>query len=99
MTSVRLTRRARVDLADISRFTLDRWGGKQRDAYLEALDRRFRWLTEDPSRGRSRPEIADGCRSFPEGARMIVYRSRGGAIEILGVPHQAMDARPLRIPR
>jgi toxin ParE1/3/4 len=89
---LRLTRRARADLRSIGRFTLEAWGKTQRDTYLAAMDRRFRWLAEDPERGRPRPEIEDGCRSYPEGAHMIFYRVRAETIEILAVPHQAMDA-------
>ena len=89
---VRLTSRARADLRSISRFTLKAWGRGQRDAYLEAIHRRFRWLAEDVRRGRARPDVKEGYHSYPEGAHMIFYLVREGGIDIIGVPHQAMDA-------
>ncbi|WP_297971779.1 type II toxin-antitoxin system RelE/ParE family toxin [uncultured Amaricoccus sp.] len=88
---LRLTSRARADLRSIGRFTLKTWGRRQRDAYLEAIHRRFCWLAEDPRRGRARPDIREGYHSYPEGAHMIFYLVREGGIDILGVPHQAMD--------
>ena len=89
---VRLTSRARADLRSIGRFTLKTWGRGQRDAYLEAIHRRFRWLAEDVRRGRARPDVKEGYHSYPEGAHMIFYLVREGGIDIIGVPHQAMDA-------
>jgi toxin ParE1/3/4 len=88
---LRLTPRARADLKEIGRFTLKTWGRTQRDVYLAAIDRRFQWLAEDPNRGRPRPEVAEGYHSYPEGGHMIFYRIRAGNIEILGIPHQALD--------
>jgi toxin ParE1/3/4 len=89
---VRLTSRARADMRSIGRFTLQTWGRGQRDAYLEAIHRRFRWLAEDPRRGRARPDVREGYHSCPEGSHMIFYLIREGGIDIIGVPHQAMDA-------
>jgi toxin ParE1/3/4 len=88
---VRVTARARADLRSIGRFTLRTWGRDQRNRYLAALDHRFRWLAEAPKRGRPRPEIGDGYHSYPEGAHVIFYVIREDGIDVIGVPHQAMD--------
>ena len=87
----RLTARARLDLLGIGRYTAERWGKAQRDRYLAALDGRFRWLAENPRRGRARPEIGRDVYSFPEGAHLVFYMVRETGIEIVGIPHQAMD--------
>jgi toxin ParE1/3/4 len=87
----RLTPRAREDLRGIGRYTQATWGKAQRDCSLAAPDRRFRWLAEAPERGRPRPDVGEGLRCFPEGAHLVFYAIRAGGIDIIGVPHQAMD--------
>ena len=44
MPDFRITPRAREDLKQIGRYTLELWGVQQRDTYLRNLDRRFAWL-------------------------------------------------------
>ncbi|MCA1197209.1 type II toxin-antitoxin system RelE/ParE family toxin [Sphingomonas sp. R647] len=91
MTSLRVTPRAFEDLKTIGRYTLRQWGRQQRDAYVRGLDARFAWLAEHPMLGRARDEIAPGYRSFRHEAHVIFYQIRADGIDIIGVPHQAMD--------
>ncbi len=91
MKSFRVTPRAFEDLKMIGRYTLRQWGRQQRDIYLRALDARFAWLAEHPMLGRVRDEIAPGYRSFRHEAHVIFYLIRADGIDIIGVPHQAMD--------
>ncbi|SET30015.1 toxin ParE1/3/4 [Nitrosomonas marina] len=46
--TVKITPRAQQELKNIGRYTLQKWGKKKRDSYLRNLDRRFRWLAENP---------------------------------------------------
>ncbi len=89
--SFRITPRAFEDLKNIGRYTLRQWGRDQRDVYLRELDARFAWLARHPLSGRKREEVAPGYRSFPHEAHIIFYLIREGGIEIIGLPHQAMD--------
>jgi len=89
----RLTPRALEDLRFIGRYTLNRWGREQRNRYLEALDARFFWLAANPGLGRLRPDIAPYYRCFAQGQHLIFYLERVGGIDIIGIPHQAMDIR------
>jgi toxin ParE1/3/4 len=91
MPKVRITPRAFEDLTNIGRYTLREWGREQRNAYLHALDRRFVWLADHPKLGRRREDIAPGYLSFTHEAHLIFYLIREGGIDIIGVPHQAMD--------
>ena len=91
MTAFRLTPRAFEDLKNIGRYTLRQWGRAQRDSYLRQLDARFAWLAQNPMLGRARDEIAPGYRSYTHEAHAIFYLIRDGGIDIIGVPHQAMD--------
>ena len=61
------------------------------DSYLRNLTARFAWLAENPRLGRSRPEIAPDVRSYREGSHLVFYRVRPNVIEIIGLPHRAMD--------
>jgi toxin ParE1/3/4 len=90
--TVRVTPRAFEDLRNIGRYTLHKWGRGQRDAYLRGFDARFGWLAQHPLAGRKRNEIAPGYRSYPHEAHLIFYLIRDGGIDIIGVPHQAMDS-------
>ena len=91
----RVTPRAKRDLVEIARYTLKTWGAERRDAYLGDLERRFAWLSENPRLGRRRDDVAPGYLSFPQGAHVIFYVVRGDAIDIIGVPHGAMDVGPV----
>ena len=87
----RLTPRALADLDAIADYTLAHWGEAQMATYLRSLADRFTWLARNPQLGRLRPEIASDVRCYRECSHLIFYRSREDAIEIIGIPHQAMD--------
>jgi len=53
IAAFRLTPSASSDLREISPVTLNMWGKERQRSYLAALDRRFRWLAEEPLRGRT----------------------------------------------
>lgn len=86
-----LTALAKQDMRNISRYTYRTWGASQRDTYLRALVKKFTWLADNPEIGRLRPDVGPDCRCFPEGSHIICYRVMGKTIEILAIPHQAMD--------
>lgn len=88
---VRITLRALEDLKNIGRYTERQWGRSQRNIYLRELDNRFLWLARNPRLGRPRDDIAPGYRSFAHEAHIVFYLISDGGIEIIGVPHQAMD--------
>lgn len=89
--SFRVTPRAFEDLKNIGRYTLSQWGRQQCDAYLRGLDARFAWLAQQPLAGRQRDEVAPGYRSYRHEAHIIFYLIRDSGIDIIGIPHQAMD--------
>ena len=91
MRIVRITPRAGADLIAIGRYTESRWGKAQRNHYLKRIEARFQWLAADPQVGRDRADVASGYRSFPEGSHVIFYVIRETSIDIIGVPHKAMD--------
>ena len=87
----RLTPRAYADLRAIADYTDRIWGADQRARYLRDIDARFHWLAEQPEAGKPRPDIAEDYRCFRQGEHLIFYLISGDMIDIIGVPHQAMD--------
>ena len=87
----RITPRAYSDLRNIARYTLRQWGKAQRDNYIRDLDKRFAWLAEQPRVGKHRPDIREGYFCFQQGSHLIFYLIRDDGIDIIGIPHKAMD--------
>ncbi len=87
----RITPRAQEDLKSIGRYTLRKWGKKQRDLYLHDLDKRFQWLADQPQIGKERPDIKDGYYCFSQGSHLIFYIIHQDNIDIIGIPHKSMD--------
>ena len=91
MKRYRLTTKAVSDMRSIGRYTAEQWGQDQRSQYLRQLDRRFKWLAENPGLGRNRPDIDETYFCYPEGEHLIFYRIDGTTIEIIGILHRRMD--------
>jgi toxin ParE1/3/4 len=94
MTAVfRITPRARDELKEIGRYTLKKWGKKQRDKYLIDLDQRFKLLAQNPHFGKYLPDIEEGYYCYLQGSHVIFYFYfiRESGIDIIGLPHKAMD--------
>lgn len=89
--SYNLTPAAVADLHAVARYTAERWGIKQRNTYLKKLERRFEWLAENPLCGRLRDDIEQGYYCYPEGAHVVFYTIQETSIDIIGIPHKAMD--------
>ena len=87
----RVTPRAYRDLLDIARYTARTWGPEQCESYITELERCFAWLAANPKLGRRRDDIAPGYLSYRQGAHVIFYLERDNAIDIIGVPHSAVD--------
>ena len=87
-----LTRSAQSDLKAIARFTQERWGVRQRNAYLKEMDRVFRSLARNPSIGRACDEIREGYRKFPHGGHVIYYKHLSeDELLIVRILHMTMD--------
>lgn len=91
MRKYRVTPRARDDLKNIGRYTLQQWGKNQRNLYLKQLETRFEWLSQRPLLGKHRTDIQEGFYSFPQGEHVVFYLIRSEGIDIIGVPHKEMD--------
>jgi len=87
----RLTFRAQKDLQNIGQYTASQWGKKQRNKYLHQLDQRFFWLADNPLLGKHRSDIKQGYYCYLQGSHLIFYLVNERGIDIIGIPHKAMD--------
>lgn len=89
--TIRLSRRARKDLDEIRRFTVERWGRDQWLTYYQGLVRAFEAITANPEGGRDRSLFAPGLRSLTY-KRHVIFFARIAAADdepvILRVVHE-----------
>lgn len=92
MAGFTLTSRAKADLMEIGRYTLEQWGREQRNIYLAMLDGCFRQLAANPLKGKDCSEVRSGYRKLKAGGHVIFYRLTSTEnIEIVRVLHEGMD--------
>lgn len=84
MPAAKRTAQAEEDLFEI-------WGYVAQDNHaaadrlLDAFDRAFSLLAEQPALGPARPDIAPQLRYFPHGNYLILYRVLSDGIEVVRV--------------
>jgi toxin ParE1/3/4 len=88
---VRHTSLAIDDLADIELYTESRWGRKQADKYLQALEECASMLARNPSLGRPCDHLNPGLFRFEKGRHAIFYQPEKDGILIARVLHQSMQ--------
>jgi toxin ParE1/3/4 len=92
-----LTPRARADLADIWRYTAQRWHADQADRYIRELRRTFETIARDPSKGRRCDELRAGYLRYPAGSHIVFFRRAADTTVVVRILHQRMDfARHLK---
>lgn len=85
-----VTREAEDDIDEILAFIAKDNFGAALSFYSRLIDL-FVMLADNWQAGRSRPELNEGLRSFPEGNYLIFYRRWAGKIAIVRVIHGARD--------
>ena len=95
MTRLIVATKARVDLSEIAQFTGRRWSTEQADRYVEALLRRFSWLTRNSGALRHRRDLPSNLKLYREGRHLIIARAQlsNNTLEIVRVLHESMDVR------
>ncbi len=90
-----VTPEAQADLTSIALYTAERWGNRQRDAYIERIVSAIYDLPRFPGRGRLRADLGDGVRAYPVEQHVVYYRADDQAVTILRILHSRMDASRL----
>ncbi len=91
MHKYRLTPSAKSDLIEIWNYTVETWGGKQAEKYLQEIEDKLDKLAANSKLGRQRPEIHPEYYSFPVGKHIIFYLQSDNHIDIIGILHGKMD--------
>ncbi|WP_320042106.1 type II toxin-antitoxin system RelE/ParE family toxin [uncultured Desulfobacter sp.] len=91
MYRYRLTPSAKSDLIDIWNYTVETWGEKQAEKYLQDIEDKLNQLAANPGLGKQRPEIARGYYSFPVQKHIMFYLISDSYIDIIGILHGKMD--------
>ena len=93
MAKYYLSPQAERSLVQISDYTHQNFGERQRKKYLSMLRQHMRSAAANPSHGRERPEIKLGYYSVQAEKHHIYYRVGNVHIEIIDVLHQSMEPR------
>lgn len=88
---LRFTPAAIASIEEIGEYTQSEWGIKQRDKYLDELDKAFHTLTRNPKIGKECSEIAPYLRRFPKGKHMVYYRIEDKFVTIVRILHERME--------
>jgi toxin ParE1/3/4 len=83
-----LSKRARDDIKNIARYTLENFGLAQTEEYLDGLYRSFELLTDNPKLGR---EWTAGRRRYIYRMHHIYYRLREGSVFITHIRHSSQN--------
>ena len=91
MAKYKFTREAEHDLEDIVDYTANKWGLEQALHYIDSLEKRCQIITDNPSIGTSRGELAKNLLCFPHESHMLYYIKQRHGITIVRVLHQSME--------
>ena len=79
------------DLRSVREYTLEKWGSRQEQRYLDGLWTKFETILANPERWRARDDLFPGCQIAAEGRHVILFRLQGRTLQIVRVLHSAMD--------
>ena len=93
MAPIRLTHRARADLAEIGRY-IARDNPPRARTFLMDIHRTADAYADHPDMGRDRADLGKGVRSFPHGDYVVFYRRYRSGIQIVRVLSGYRDVGP-----
>jgi len=93
MANYLLSPQAQQSLVQISQYTLDNFGERQKKSYLKMLRDRMRAAAKNPEKGKERGDVKTGYYSVQAEKHHIYYRIRDSHIEIIDVLHQSMEPK------
>ena len=93
MANYLLSPQAQESLVQISQYTLDNFGERQKNRYLKMLRSRMRTAAKNPEKGKVREDIKAGYYCVQAEKHNIYYRIRDSRIEIIDVLHQSMEPK------
>lgn len=91
MVSVELTHRAMADLHDIRDYSIQTFGAKVADRYLDDIEAALVLLQEQPDILLSKPGISDFFQFYPVRNHQLVCTRLADTLIILTIKHCQMD--------
>ena len=91
---IKLSKRARTDLENIRRYTLEKWGQDQWITYFLQINRAFEQIIENPDGGKNRDLFHAGMRSVNCGRHVIFWKCLNIADDdpvVLRIVHQRQN--------
>ena len=82
---------AETDLAAIWLYTVEEWGLRQADDYIDQLADAFQLVADQPLICHERTEFSPPVRIFHQAHHLIVYRIEVDTIWVIRVLHESMD--------
>ena len=80
-------------MAEINKYTIEKFGERQARRYLKNFRDRFNFLVGNPRLGKKRNDIKEGYYSYFEGSHTIYFKILGEDIAIIDVLHQSMEPK------
>jgi toxin ParE1/3/4 len=94
---IRVLPEARTEIRDVLRYTRDEFGARKLKEYRELIRDALSVIAEDPSIGRTHPDVHPELRTHHIAKRgkrarhVVLYRvARDGTVEVGGLLHDAM---------
>jgi toxin ParE1/3/4 len=91
MPKYKLSPQAQHSLKQISRYTVENFGERQKKKYLKMLRDKMGAAAKTPDKGRDRSDIKPSYFSVSAGKHTIYYRIHSTHIDIIDVLHQSME--------
>jgi toxin ParE1/3/4 len=93
MRKLRFSLAAEEDVKEILTYTLETWGERQFEQYLDILNQAFDEISKDTlsPNSRYRDELVKGVITLRDGHHIIFFRMKSDEVEVIRVLHERMD--------
>jgi len=89
--TIKLTERAHYDLQEIEEYSLQRWGRKTANRYLEDIQTALSLLQENPDLLRHKSDISTHFKFYRVGEHFLVCTKPKDVLLVLTIKHGQMD--------
>jgi toxin ParE1/3/4 len=91
MQNYKLVPAAEKDLESIWHYTVQEWGIRQAEDYIDQMDEAFQLIAGQPLMCRERQEFSPPVRMHHQAHHLIVYTIEAGSITVIRILHESMD--------
>lgn len=88
-----ITPAALEDLRSIRKYTQDKWGLNQEEAYLNGMWEKFESIQLNSAKFRFRHDLFPQCQIASQGKHIILFRTHKKVLQIVRVLHATMDLK------